>query len=526
MATETERKRFHLEQIIEHISEETTLEHSVSSGLTLVTSGGDREDLDNVPPEKRDFGEDSDGIKSVESESTSEEESGNDKDSSADDIVVPVKISPRCDVCGLLHFKSYRCVTRFSAPLYIREAFDDNYQKIRVCRKCLTSKENCVENVAISNLARYSDKIRQMKIPLGMTSDRRTKPFEFVVRDLRQLKNNEKHSSDDTSWLNLQASSPPHDSLPETPRKTLLQRFQVDDPVQKNLFLRELNLYSTDFLNNVARNNENGVPQQSDGTENQQSNGEDMDITQSEDREKSLYHVAAKNVLGTNVPERKIGESFGARKGLSHDLVMNTKRAWKPNKKYDDLRKVGNPSLKKGIKQRVQKSAVKKENAGEKTGDSPDKIRTCGINCAVCGNHVQKSYSCCTLQTAPEKFKHLFVPGVVRLKICRKCIPYKKVIKLDEPVVVKKKVKVKQKRGRKPTKILKPTTVVKAIPRDATLVTTAKDDVKVRVKNEPRIDDHKPFTSILNPEHATVYHGTYPSQNIIQVVNGEESMNR
>ena len=199
-----------------------------------------------------------------------------------------------------------------------------------------------------------------MKIPLGMTSDRRTKPFEFVVRDLQQLKDTEKHSSDDTFWLSLHPQQPSSSLLDpsiETPRKTLLQRFQMDDPVRKNLFLRELNLYSTDFLNNVAGNNENGVPQQSGGTENKQSNRKDMDINQSEDREKSLYHVAAKNVLGTNVPERKIGESFGARKGVSHDLVMNTKRAWKPNKKYDDLRKVGNPSLKKGIKQRPQKSA-------------------------------------------------------------------------------------------------------------------------------------------------------------------------
>ena len=85
----------------------------------------------------------------------------------------------------------------------------------------------------------------------------------------------------------------------------------------------------------------------------------------------------------------------------------------------------------------------------EKT-DQPEKIRTCGINCAVCDKHVQKSYSCCTLQTAPEKFKHLFKPGVHRLKICRKCIPYKKVVKVENQVVKKNPGKIKQKRGRKP----------------------------------------------------------------------------
>ena len=283
-----------------------------------------------------------------------------------DEILVPVKISPRCDVCGLLHFKSYRCVTRISAPAYIRQAFDDSYQKLRVCRKCLTSKENCVENVAISNLVRYSDKIREMKIPLGMTSDRRTKPFEFVVRDLRQLNNPRRSESSEDPSSSVVPYSTFHDNSAQVPRKTLLQKFEVDDPIQKNLFLKELNLYSTDFLKNMTGNDENGIIQPNGETGNVvagnvQSNDDNVKInfSQSESSEKSLYHVASKNVLATNVPEKKIGESFGARKGVSHDLVMNTKRAWKPNKKYDDLRKVGNPSIKKGIKQRGQKLAGK-----------------------------------------------------------------------------------------------------------------------------------------------------------------------
>ena len=101
-----------------------------------------------------------------------------------------------------------------------------------------------------------------------------------------------------------------------------------------------------------------------------------------------------------------------------------------------------------------------KPDKSEKSDE--EKIRTCGINCAVCLNHVQKSYSCCTFQTAPEKYKHLFTPGVLRLKICRKCIPYKKVAKVEAQTVMKKKMKMKQKRGRKP-KSQKPGTTVKAI---------------------------------------------------------------
>jgi hypothetical protein len=205
-------------------------------------------------------------------------------------------------------------------------------------------------------LARYSDKIRQMKIPLGMTSDRRTKPFEFVVRDLRQLKDvrRQDESSRDTSWLDLQPFSPLIENSVQASRKTLLQRFEVDDPIQKNLFLKELNLYSTDFLKNVSGNTNSEAFQRGGVTNsilgNDQSNGDDveMDFSQSESKEKSLYHVAAKNVMATNVIEKKIGE---------RDLVVTTKRAWKPNKKYDDLRKVGNPNMKKGIKQRGQKPA-------------------------------------------------------------------------------------------------------------------------------------------------------------------------
>lgn len=100
--------------------------------------------------------------------------------------------------------------------------------------------------------------------------------------------------------------------------------------------------------------------------------------------------------------------------------------------------------------------------------EQPEKVRTCGINCAVCGKHVQKSYSCCTFQTAPERFKYLFTGDVRRVKICRKCIPYKKVVKTENQIVKKKTGKVKQKRGRKP-KANKLATVVKVMHSNDTL---------------------------------------------------------
>ncbi|XP_046853814.1 uncharacterized protein LOC124446964 isoform X2 [Xenia sp. Carnegie-2017] len=324
MATESERKRFHLEDIIRQISEETV--STATSGITSISSGELFGKEDICGKDKRDFEEDSsDGIKSVES--LSEEENLNDE------VIVQSKISPRCDVCGLLHFKSYRCVTRVSSPAYIRQAFDDNYHKLRVCRKCLTSKENCIENVAISNLTRYSDKIRQMKIPLGMTSNRRTKPFELVVRNLQHIKFSDFHRPDDLECFEeFDSYSSIVDNTSQTSRKTLLQRFHMDDPIQKNLFLKELNLCSTEMLKNVSRKEEiSDRPNGNIKMEKSQPMHKDINpvFNHSEDV-RSLYHVTAKNVVSSNIPEKKLGE--GAVKCVNHDLVVSTKRAWKPNK--------------------------------------------------------------------------------------------------------------------------------------------------------------------------------------------------
>lgn len=58
--------------------------------------------------------------------------------------------------------------------------------------------------------------------------------------------------------------------------------------------------------------------------------------------------------------------------------------------------------------------------------------RTVGVTCTLCGHHVQKSYGCFKRETAPEKLLHLFSPGMNRIKICRRCLPYKKqAIKID-----------------------------------------------------------------------------------------------
>ena len=59
-------------------------------------------------------------------------------------------------------------------------------------------------------------------------------------------------------------------------------------------------------------------------------------------------------------------------------------------------------------------------------GQSTTPERTCGIVCFQCDKLVTKSYSCYKKENAPEKIKHLFTPGVKVVKVCRRCMPYKK----------------------------------------------------------------------------------------------------
>ena len=59
-------------------------------------------------------------------------------------------------------------------------------------------------------------------------------------------------------------------------------------------------------------------------------------------------------------------------------------------------------------------------------GQSTTPERTCGIVCFQCDKLVTKSYSCYKKENAPEKIKHLFTAGVKVVKVCRRCMPYKK----------------------------------------------------------------------------------------------------
>ncbi|XP_028406264.1 uncharacterized protein LOC114528751 [Dendronephthya gigantea] len=88
--------------------------------------------------------------------------------------------------------------------------------------------------------------------------------------------------------------------------------------------------------------------------------------------------------------------------------------------------------MKKELKERLKKE-------GKEGVDPAARInawgRTVGVTCTMCGNHVQKSYGCFRRDTAPEKLVHLFTPGMNRIKICRRCLPYKKQVGKTEQIL-------------------------------------------------------------------------------------------
>ena len=67
-----------------------------------------------------------------------------------------------------------------------------------------------------------------------------------------------------------------------------------------------------------------------------------------------------------------------------------------------------------------------------------------------------KSYSCYNKDTAPEKVKHLFTDGAKVVKVCRRCIPYRKPKVEDESKVKKKPGKPVKDKLAKIKKCIKP----------------------------------------------------------------------
>ena len=92
----------------------------------------------------------------------------------------------RCDVCGLRVFKSYRFVNRTSAPVHLKNFVTPDHDRIRVCKRCFSSRERCRQNLALILLRSKTSQMVHLRTPLGVTYDRATKGIDYIARDLRK----------------------------------------------------------------------------------------------------------------------------------------------------------------------------------------------------------------------------------------------------------------------------------------------------------------------------------------------------
>lgn len=92
----------------------------------------------------------------------------------------------RCDVCGLRVFKSYRFVNRTSAPVHLKNFVTPEHDRIRVCKRCFSSRERCRQNLALILLRSKTSQMVHLRTPLGVTYDRATKAIDYIARDLRK----------------------------------------------------------------------------------------------------------------------------------------------------------------------------------------------------------------------------------------------------------------------------------------------------------------------------------------------------
>ena len=91
----------------------------------------------------------------------------------------------RCDVCGLRVYKSYRYISRTSAPLHLKRFVTPSVDRFRVCKRCFSSRERCRQNLALILLKSQTSQMVHLRTPLGVTDTRATQGMQYIMRDLK-----------------------------------------------------------------------------------------------------------------------------------------------------------------------------------------------------------------------------------------------------------------------------------------------------------------------------------------------------
>ncbi|KAK3746267.1 hypothetical protein QZH41_016520, partial [Actinostola sp. cb2023] len=348
----------------------------------------------------------------------------------------------RCGVCGFRVYKSYRYISRSNAPAHLKNFFEPETERFRVCKRCYSSKERCRQNLSLILLKSQTEQYTHLRSPLGTTHHRRSHSMKFLTRDIgRSLKRpyedliceetlDEDYLSDGDDVLVKAMKKEPISAKASSGNNTIDKTTGTGVVTVVRPVRNAFEVYPNHFTiyGEITKTTE-------EGNTNAKTELTTIKIFNKKPEEKSLESDVE------NSPENANGELKTEIRNINYKLTLldhayalpaaKNVKFTKPMKpviakvpkiiKTDSLAKA---AIKNMIKNNNQ---IKKKEAGS-SGENkePAPARTCGIICSLCSNLVTKSYSCYRKDNAPENLRVHFTGDRKVIKVCRRCVPYKK----------------------------------------------------------------------------------------------------
>ncbi|PFX20517.1 uncharacterized protein LOC111336789 isoform X1 [Stylophora pistillata] len=401
-------------------------------------------------------------------ESVSDDEQVNDKQSVVEEEKEEIKKGvpkqqPRCDVCGLRAFKSYRFISRTSAPIHLKNFVTPEHDRLRVCKRCFSSKERCRQNLALILLRSKTSQRAHLRTPLGVTYNRATKGMDYIARDLKKrlkrpyedLLCDETMADEDEMEVEderfLLSGSGTKNKEGQFPKVILAENGNFKQGVVtppspvKSVGIVTVVKHHSGKYNSVPNcftlygdvDSLKDVDKASEQVEKQNENNAPVNVT--ENLGKLVDHNISLPTPLSGSENSEINNINNKLTFLDHAYALPPPKG-KMSLSHNTISKPVKSTLPKAAK---VESGVKQEPQRKPDGQTTTSERTCGIVCFLCDKLVTKSYSCYKKENAPDKIKHLFTPGVKIIKVCRKCMPYKKPKEADKGTGASKgKVKV------------------------------------------------------------------------------------
>lgn len=397
------------------------------------------------------------GSPSISEGSVSDEEQVTDKPPSKDEGAEEIKKDhgipkkpQRCEVCGLRVYKSYRYISRSSAPIHLKNFVAQN-ERIRVCKRCFSSRERCRENLALVLLRSKTKEMSHVRTPLGVTYNRTTKGMDYIARDLKKhlkrpyedLLCDETLADEDEMEVDNDRFTLNHTAAKDQENGSANQGITVPVPFQRKdvgivTVVKQQRGKFSSTPNCFTIYGEGGnlklidICMATDKATDQSGNGPAIDATEHLQKLVDYRSPSKKEVSSTTHSE--INNINNKLTFLDHAYALPPPKGKAPAAlRTQAVNKVKPVVPTKTIKapnttkQEIQKNEASLSSSSSSSSDGPGPtVRNCGIVCFLCNNLVTKSYSCYKKENAPEKIKHLFTPSVKVVKVCRRCMPYKK----------------------------------------------------------------------------------------------------